>query len=217
MKQLILLSIIFFILFGCKKSNDKVDYRYAAVYSPSTITIDGRIEDLEWKNAKVYNIIFKRNDAFDTKEGTLYLQNDGDFLYVGVKTQLDAGWDVYLSMKFDGNNNNVLDGESLEPHTDINIENASPGGWSGYNRYDYLIGNDIYPTTPSNGTLSSSYGNTDVNYEFKIKIADLKINTANVVGFYMFNYNNGIISESYEFPINAIGLDPTKWEEIWLE
>jgi hypothetical protein len=155
-------------MFACKKSNDKVGYRHTAVYSSSTITINGQIEDLEWKNAKVYNIIFIRNDGYDTKEGTLYLQNDGDFLYVAVKTKLDAGWDVYLSLKFDGNNNNILDGKSSEPHTDINIENASPGGWSGYNRYDYLIGNEVYPTTLSNGTQSSSYSDKDVNYEFKI-------------------------------------------------
>lgn len=77
MKKLLLLPIIFFTMFACKKSNDKVGYRHTAVYSSSTITINGQIEDLEWKNAKVYNIIFIRNDGYDTKEGTLYLQNDG--------------------------------------------------------------------------------------------------------------------------------------------
>ena len=200
-----------------QNTNFTASTTYEALYSLSTITIDGQINTSEWSNANLYNINFTRNDGVNTKSGTLYLQHDGTWLYVGVKTNIDAGWDVYLSLRFDGNHDHILSGNSSEPHTDINIQQKAPGAWSGHDRYDYLVGSNTYVATAPTGTQQASYSSTNVNYEFKIKLSDLNTSTGQIIGFYIFNYNHGIIEQSYEFPINSGGAIPSEWEHIKLK
>ncbi len=190
---------------------------YVAKYSLTTPLIDGQVNTSEWANGNVYNITFSRLDNADTKTGTLYLQHDGTWLYVGVKTTVSAGWDVYLSLKFDGDNDNILNGKSTEPHTDINIEYPSPGGWSGYIRYDYLASETAFPTNPPTGTSTDSYGNTQVNYEYKIKLSDLNTSAGKTVGLYMFNLTDADPNHGYEFPINSVSTDPSNWAHILIQ
>ena len=190
---------------------------YEALYSLSTLTIDGQINASEWSSANEYNIIFTRHDGGNTIGGTLYLQHDGIWLYVGVKTNIDAGWDVYLSLRFDGNNDHVLSGNSSEPHTDINIQQQAPEAWSDHGRYDYLVGLNIYVATAPTDTQRASYSSTNVNYEFKIKLSDLNTSAGQIIGFYIFNYNHGSVEQSYEFPINSMQTIPSEWEHIKLK
>jgi hypothetical protein len=111
----------------------------------------------------------------------------------------------------------LLNGNGVEPHTDINIETPSPDGWSGYIRYDYLVLTNIYPTGVPLGTTSASFGSTNVNYEFKVKLSDLNISSSKTIGFYMFNLVDPIPDHGYEFPINSASNDPTKWEYIIIQ
>jgi hypothetical protein len=200
---------------------------FEAKNSLSIPTIDGQINQTEWSNANSYIISFIRPDGKEIKTGKLLLQHDGTYLYVGVNTEVKSGWDVYLSLKFDGNHNHILSGNSTEPHTDINVEYPSPGGWTGYIRYDYLVGSNANPVTAPSGTLRKSYGSTAVSYEFKIKLSDLSTGSGQTIGFYMFNYNYpmtgiGLVYEyslanhGYEFPINLVMHDPSKWAHIKL-
>jgi len=191
---------------------------YIAKYSSSGITVDGQISESEWSGANKYDIIYVRYDGFNTKQGQFYLQHDNTWLYVGAKTYIDNGWNVYLSLKLDGNNDDILNGSSTEPHTDINMQQAAPGGWSGHSRYDYLGFNTTNPTTAPTGTQKASNGATNVSYEFKIKLSDLSINSAKEIGFYMFNYNHGVVEESYVFPSSqADSQTPSGWAHIKLE
>jgi hypothetical protein len=190
---------------------------YEAKNFNSVPTIDGQINDSEWSNGNVYNISLTRKDGFDTKPGTLYLQHDGTWLYVGVKTNVDDGWDVYLQLRFDGNNDNILNGRSTEPHTDIDIECPSPGGWPGYVRYDYLVTTNGYPITPPVGTIQKSYSSTNVNYEYKIKLSDLNTSSGQIIGFYIYNLVDAYPDHGYEFPIRLTATDPSKWEHLLLK
>lgn len=187
---------------------------FEAAYSFSTPVIDGQINASEWSGANVYPIVFTRYDSVDTRPGTLYLQHDSTWLYIGVKTNTSAGWDVYLSIFIDGNFDHLLSGNSTEPHTDINIEYPSPGGWSGYIRYDYLVSTNVYPTTQPAGTASASYGSSTVSYEYKIKLSDLNTSTGQIIGFHMFNLNDAIVAHGYEYPMISAMLNPSKWGQI---
>jgi hypothetical protein len=187
---------------------------FEALYSYTTHVIDGQINASEWSGANVYPIIFTRYDSVDTRPGTLYLQHDSTWLYIGVITNTNAGWDVYLSIKIDGNYDQVLSGNSTEPHTDINIEYPSPGGWSGYIRYDYLVSSNVYPVDAPTGTERNSYGSATVSYEYKIKLSDLNTSTGQIIGFYMFNLTDAIVGHGYEYPINSAMSNPSKWGHI---
>jgi hypothetical protein len=190
---------------------------FEALYSLSAPTIDGQINASEWSNGNAYSIIFIRYDSVDTRPGTLYLQHDSTWLYIGVKTNISDGWDVYLALRFDGNNDHALSGSILEPHTDINVEYPAPGGWSGYIRYDYFVSTNVYPVTAPAGTLRNSYGSTAVSYEYKIKLSDLNTSTGQILGFYMFNLTDAIVGHGYEWPNNSIMVNPTKWAHIKLK
>jgi hypothetical protein len=190
---------------------------YEANNSLSGPIIDGQINDSEWSNSNAYNITFTRKDGYDTQTGTLYLQHDGTWLYVGVKTNTDSDWDAYLALKFDGNHNHLLDGTSVEPHTDINIEIPSPDGWPEYTRYDYLLSTNLYPISQPIGTASGSYGSTNVNYEFKVKLSDLNIGSSRIIGFYIFNLVDPDPEHGYEFPTNSISTEPSKWANLKLQ
>jgi hypothetical protein len=200
---------------------------FEAKNSLSIPTIDGQINQTEWSNANSYTISFIRPDGKEIKSGNLLLQHDGTYLYIGVNTEVKSGYDVYLCLKFDGNHDHILSGNSSEPHVDINVEYPSPGGWSGYIRYDYLTGSNAYPITAPSGTLRKSYGSNSVSYEYKIKLSDLSTSGGQTIGFYMFNYNYpmtgiGLVYEyslanhGYEFPINLVMNDPSKWAHIKL-
>jgi hypothetical protein len=219
-RKLPLLCLIIFsvICSNCNKpSENNGSVKHEIVNTSSSPTIDGQINSTEWENANIYNITFTRKDGFDTKTGTLYLQHDATWLYVGVKTNTNSDWDSYLSLKFDGNHDQLLTGNSIEPHTDINIEIPSPDGWDGYVRYDYLVSTNTYPITQPQGTASASYGSTNVSYEFKIKLSDLNISSSKIIGFYIYNLVDSNPDHGYEFPINSANTDPSKWDEIKLQ
>ena len=199
-----------------KSSNFKPS-TYEAKYSSSTPIIDGQILTSEWSNSNLYNITLARQDGYDTKEATLFLQTDNTWLYVGIMTTNNAGWDVYLQLRFDGNNDQILSGSSTEPRTDIDIEYPSPGGWEGYIRYDYLVSSTGYQVTPPTGTQSASYGSTNVSYEYKIKLSDLNTSVGNTIGFYMFNLVEPDPEHGYEFPVRLSATDPSKWEHIRIQ
>jgi hypothetical protein len=216
-----------------ENNNDKINLAssqlklYEAKNSLSVPTIDGQINQTEWSNANSYSITFTRPDGMELKSGKLLLQHDGTWLYVGVNTEIKSGWDVYLCLKFDGNHDHILSGNSSLPHVDINVEYPSPGGWTGYIRYDYLVGSNANPITAPTGTLRKSYGSTSVSYEYKIKLSDLSTSSGKTIGFYMFNYNypmTGIghvyeydlANHGYEFPIKLVMNDPSKWVDIKL-
>lgn len=191
--------------------------KYEAKYSTSVPVVDGQMSSSEWSNGNQYNITLARRDGSNVKSAILCLQHDKTWLYVGVKTYVNAGWDVYLALRFDGNNDNILNGRSTAPHIDINIEVPSPGGWSGYVRYDYLIGSNGYPVSRPTGTQSASYGNMNVMYEYKIRLADLYTSAGKTIGFYMFNLVDANPDHGYEFPVRLAATNPSKWEHINLQ
>jgi hypothetical protein len=188
---------------------------YEAKYSGSTPDINGQILTSEWSNSNMYDITLARRDGVDTKQATLYLLTDNTWLYVGVRTTNTSGWDVYLQLRFDGNNDHIINGRSTEPRTDIDIQYPSLGGWSGYIRYDYLeSATTPYSVTAPTGTQSASYGSTNVNYEFKIKLSDLNTSSGKIIGFYIFNLVGPNPDYGYEFPVRLSSTDPSKWEHI---
>ena len=199
------------------KSQNFEPSAYEAKYSNSAPIIDGQILTSEWSNSNLYNITLARQDGYDTKQATLYLQTDNNWLYVGVMTTNVAGWDVYLQLRFDGNNDQILSGSSTEPRTDIDIEYRSPGGWEGYIRYDYLVSINGYQVTPPTGTQSASYGTTNVSYEYKIKLSDLNTSVGKIIGFYVFNLVEANPEHGYEFPVRLSATDPSKWEHIRIQ
>jgi len=186
-------------------------------YTAAVPTIDGQVGTTEWENANSYNVNFTRNDGMDSKAATLYLQHDNTWLYVGVETTTNAGWDVYLQLRFDGNNDNSLSGSSSEPHTDVQIEYPAPGAWGGYNNYQYISGTATPSTTAPAGTAKSSYSNTNVNYEYKVKISDFNAAPGSTVGFYIKNGNDGTPEHDYEFPEAGIRLNASQYTHIFIE
>jgi hypothetical protein len=188
---------------------------HEAAFSSTNPSIDGQIDNSEWQNANTYDIMFIRTDGYDTHYGKLYLQHNDIWLYVGIESEWISGWDVYMQLRFDGNNDNLLAGNSSTPHTDIQVEYPSPDGWSGYNNYQYIAGNNAYPTTEPTGTQRESDGSSNVTYEFSIFISDLNIiNPNRTFGFYMLHGTDGTSEHNFEFPKNNIRNDATKWQHI---
>lgn len=187
---------------------------YLAAYSSNTPSIDGQVNSSEWSNANNYNVTFTRNDGNGTKSATLYLQHDNTWLYVGVKTTINSGWDVYLQLRFDGNNDHTLSGNTSQPHTDVQIERASPGAWSGYTGYYCINGTNTTSVTAPAGTEWESYSNSNVNYEYKIKLSDLNSGTGQTIGFFMLNGTDGTSQHGYEFPTNGVKDIPSDWAHI---
>jgi hypothetical protein len=101
---------------------------YEAKYKSSSPVIDGQVIASEWSGSNLYKITLARRDGYDTRQATLYLLTDNIWLYVGIITTNNAGWDVYLQLRFDGNNDHILSGSSTEPRTDIDVEYPGPGG-----------------------------------------------------------------------------------------
>jgi len=188
-----------------------------APHSNSTPTVDGIINPTEWSDANEYGITFSRMDGANTSGGTLYLQHDNMYLYVGIKTNVNAGWDVYMAARIDGNNDDLLLGSSFEPFTDINIEYPAPGGWNGYIRYDYLNGTGGGPVAPPIGTERGSYGTSGVSYEFKIRLSDLNLNSHNTIGFQLFNLTDSNIDHAYIYPSNSNPINPETWDNILVD
>lgn len=187
---------------------------YLASYSSNAPSIDGQVNTSEWSNANNYNVTFTRNDGGDTKSATLYLQHDNTWLYVGVKTTINSGWDVYLQLRFDGNNDHSLSGSTSQPHTDVQVERASPGGWSGYTGYYSINGTNTTSVTAPSGTEWESYSNSNVNYEYKIKLSDLNSGSGQTIGFFMLNGTDGTTQNGYEFPTNGVRDTPSDWSHI---
>ena len=129
----------------------------------------------------------------------------------------NSGWDVYVQLRFDGNHDDTLAGSSLEPHTDIQNEYPSPGGWGGYNNYHYLVGTNGYSIAPPPGTQKGSSGSNDVQYEFKIKISDLNPGNCRIIGFYIKHGTDGTPPHDYEFPAVNTRQNPTVWSHLVLE
>ena len=190
---------------------------HEAAFSSTNPSIDGQIDNSEWQNANTYDIMFIRTDGYDTHYGKLYLQHNDIWLYVGIESEWISGWDVYMQLRFDGNNDNLLAGNSSTPHTDIQVEYPSPDGWSGYNNYQYIAGNNAYPTTEPTGTQRASYGSTSVTYEYCIKISDLNVGLGRIFGFYILHGTDGTSGHSYEYPLNNIRNTPSQWTEVLLE
>ena len=227
--KLISILSLLIIIFSCNKYDlvrtnpfdpNSINFEPAAYetkYSSSTPIVDGEIIASEWPSSNQYNITLARRDGYDTRQATLYLITDNTWLYIGVRTTNNSGWDVYLQLRFDGNNDHLLSGSSNEPRTDIDIEYPSPGGWTGYIRYDYLVSTVGYQVTPPTGTQSSSYGSTNVNYEFKIKLSELNMKMSKVIGFYIFNLTEANPEHGYEFPVRLSSTDASKWEHIRIQ
>lgn len=188
--------------------------KYEAKYNYSTPFIDGQVNEDEWINANLYNITYIRNDGNGTSNATLYLQNDGTWLYIGIITTIDAGWDVYHQIRFDGNHDHILSGDEFEPHTDIQIEHASPEGWPGYTGYYYINSNSGTNINPPIGTESESYAYSDVNYEYKVSIADLNTVPGEEIGMYFLNGTDGTSAHGYEFPVNGCRTIPNQWAHV---
>lgn len=190
---------------------------YIASYSSNAPTIDGQVNTSEWVGATFYNVTFIRNDGGNTKPATLYLQHDNTWLYVGVKTTINSGWDVYLQLRFDGNNDHLLSGNTYQPHTDVQIEHASPGGWDGYTGYYSIDGTNAIAVIPPSGSEWESSNNSNVNYEYKVKLTDLGTGSGQTIGFYILNGTDGTSQHNYEFPTNGTRDNPTEWVNVYLE
>ncbi len=191
--------------------------QYIASYSSSAPTIDGIVNTSEWDDATFYNVTFTRNDGGDTKSATLFLQHDDTWLYAGVKTTINSGWDVYLQLRFDGNNDHLLSGNTSQPHTDVQIEHASPVGWNGYTGYYSIDGTNASLVTPPSGTEWESSNNSNVNYEYKVKLSDLATGSGKTIGFYMLNGTDGTSQHNYEFPINGTRENPSEWSHVYID
>jgi hypothetical protein len=187
---------------------------YAVAYSPIVPNIDGQIVPGEWQYANSYNITFYRTDGSGSHPGILYLQRDATWLYIGVESGWNSGWDVYMQLRFDGNHDHALNGNNYIPHTDIQVEYPSPIGWNGYNNYQYIVGSNAYNTEEPTGTQRGSYGSANVTYEYSIKILDLNVNNYCVFGFYILHGTDGTTEHGYEFPINNIRNNPSLWENV---
>jgi hypothetical protein len=190
---------------------------FQAKYSASSPTINGQIIPSEWQNANSYDITFIRVDGILSHTGKFYLQHDNTWLYIGIESGWNSGWDVYMQLRFDGNNDTILAGSNLEPHTDIQNEYPSPGAWGGYNNYQYIVGTNAYATTPPTGTLKGSYGSSNVNYEFSMKISDLNVNPDSVFRFFMYHGSDGTTPHDYGFPAGNIRHYPSQWPTVHLE
>ena len=155
---------------------------FNAPFTTSSPTIDGVINTGEWTDASVYTEEFQAVD--DSKHDvTMYLMHDGLFIYVAIDSGFSSGWDVHADVRFDGNHNHILDGDSEEPHIDIQYEKGSPGAWSGYDTYVCLYSSGYSYVTPPLGTAHESSGSINVTYEFKVALEDLTAEPGYIIGF----------------------------------
>lgn len=212
---------------------DNSNIIFEAKYSDSEPVIDGQIgkdetrtpvipfpgkneEDEEWYKANKYDVVFTRNDRKYKRPGLLYFQHDSTWLYIGIKTNIENGWDVYQALRIDGNHDHLLTGEGSEPHIDINVEYPAPGGWYGYKRYDCLSCINTHPVTPPTGSLSCSYINQQakVCYEFKIKLSDLESGLGKLIGFCLFGLSDPYVEHAYLFPFVPDICDASTWAHL---
>jgi|GEM_PF-6505046 len=209
-------KIFVFLLVSHLSTVVSVGQQFSAAYSPgSSPVIDGVINPGEW-NANTYEITFYRTDGGYSHTGYLYLQHDLTWFYIGLNSHWNSGWDVYVQLRFDGNNDHNLNGNDYIPHTDFQIECPSYNGWSGYRTFNYLVGTNSYPSTEPSGTERESAGTDEGTYEFKIKIEDLNVNSSEVFGFYMLHGTDGTSPNNYEFPLNNVRNNPSQWTNVLL-
>ena len=196
--------------------NESQTTDFEAPFSSAIPTIDGVLNTSEWADANEYSITLVRQDGADSHAGTLYLQHDNTWLYLGVNSGFGSGWDVHWVFRFDGNHDHILAGSASEPHIDLQFNYPTPGAWSGYNGYWYLYGTSDAVASEPPGTARASVGTDPVTYEFNVKIPDLGSEPGQIIGFYTYHGSDGTAEHGYLYPEGTSLSNPGEWAHIKL-
>ena len=145
-----------------------------APYTDSDPTIDGEIETDEWSDAGQYTLLFQNHYEEREQDVEVYVQHNGESLYVAVDNKFDNGWDNNTTILFDGNADGNLDGSGTLPHRDVLVSQPAPSGWSGYDNYKTLGSGENVGSSDELEKASSSEAGT-VTYEFKIPLRYLGV------------------------------------------
>lgn len=193
---------------------------FFAPYTAVAPTIDGVIVgDPGWNKAMPQTLNFARVGGPELNAETVYMVHDGTYIYVGVVSNTTDGFDSQGWVRFDGNNNGVLDGSAIEPHTDIQIDQGAPSAWAGYTNYAYFTACDAYDYVlrPS-GTGSACANPSNLTYEFKVALADLTLNPGREAHVLLMS-QQALGHQSYNtymYPVTAT-CTPLNWARVGLE
>jgi len=182
---------------------------FVANYNGSSPTIDGVLSGGEWGSS--YTVTMDRVDGGGQHDIDLYFQNDGTYLFVGVNSQWESGWDVVWDICIDGDYSRTLNGNLSQPYTDIQVCQQSPSGYSGYRAYRTLTDTGEVRVGFGSGADCASSGSTNVSYEFRVPLADLDVIPEASVGFTITHGYDGISEHLYEFVSRAT---PEKWATL---
>jgi len=186
---------------------------FVAPYNGSSPTIDGVLSDGEWGSS--YTVTMDRRDGDGQHDIDLYFQYDGTYLFIGVDSQWESGWDVVWDIGIDGDHSRTFNGNLSQPYTDIDICQQSPSGYSGYKAYYTIISDISYVRVGyDSGASSASSGSTNVSYEFRIPLADLDVVPGDSVGIWISHGYDGITEHLYELSSTGSRTTPENWATL---
>ncbi|MCE7735408.1 MAG: hypothetical protein GPJ54_11055 [Candidatus Heimdallarchaeota archaeon] len=170
-------------------------------------SIDGTVNVAEWTDAYYSSTDFYNQGMGTTIPVDLYIGNDETYLYLALSATISSGWDGFASVSFDGNNNDLYDGNAGDlPHIDFKAERASPDGWSGYTNIGVVYdsgGLTLTSVANPSGLISASAGSSAVSYEYRIPLNVLGVNTLDAVGMALFvTSDTSNINLRYGWPTN---------------
>jgi hypothetical protein len=193
---------------------------FTAGYKAGGVTIDGVKSAGEWSDACKYTVTMTRYDGGATHLSTLYFQNDGAHLLVGVDSQWADSADLYWKIYLDGNGDKALTGSASEPHMDVSSDMPAHGAYSFYNQYWYYLYNGDEGgrhTSDPAGSMRASGGSSNVFFEFQVPLSDLTALPGDVVGFTTKHGNNGNWDTDYGSGGGAIQTQPELWDTVYLQ
>jgi hypothetical protein len=185
--------------------------------------IGGQINSEEWASAKLYTLSFTNQD--DSKHLTwIYLMHDSQYLFIGIKSGYQDGWDTRFHFYVDGNHNHAWDGtDDLAHPIDFFFGIAAPSGWSGYNYFDTRNPSTIEgrpPQSPPKGfERSSVIVDNTVNYEFRIPLDAMNITPGDEIGIFFLNDGGATSNLVGGYPIkpDELSFDSSQWAVLLIE
>ena len=188
---------------------------FVSSYNGSSPTIDGVLSDGEWGSS--YTVTMDRVDGGGQHDIDLYFQHDVTYLFVGVDSQWESGWDVVWDIFIDGDCSRTLNGNLSQPYTDIGICQQSPTGYSGYRAYRTMPDLSGVRVGFGSGADCASSGSTNVSYEFRVPLADLDVIPEASVGFTIGHGYDGVPEHLYELSLSVSRTAPENWATLELQ
>jgi len=188
--------------------------------------INGIVDSSEWSSASSYNLNLI-NSAGDLEPSTWYFMNDGNYIYIGVKTETTEHWDTMAGIGIDGNNDNYASGNPDSPHQDFTLGKACSIGWSGHTHFAIWVDDGQGGCTgthvsPPSDLERATYGSSDISYEFKIPISPLNTTTYTIaINFWLLQGGLDLSLYQFFYPDKSDVTNPwsnvTEWPRLNIE